>query len=114
MEINKITSTPTQIYGNFTFEVSTQDINKTVYLRFDLTKVGLYRFMSHTYNNPDIKIYDENCNLLQESYDTAEDDYNFNTVYYNKNNRSIIVEIYTHSADTFDVDIEYFSKWSGQ
>lgn len=114
LEINKITSTPTQIYGNFTFEVSTQDINKTVYLRFDLTKVGLYRFMSHTYNNPDIKIYDENCNLLQESYDTAEDDYNFNTVYYNKNNRSIIVEIYTHSADTFDVDIEYFSKWSGQ
>ncbi len=114
LEINKITSAPTQINGNFTFEVSTQDINKTVYLRFDLTKLGLYRFMSHTYNNPDIKIYDENCNLLQESYDVAEDDYNFNTVYYNKNNRSIIVEIYTHSADTFDVDIEYFSKWSGQ
>ena len=114
LEINKITSAPTQINGNFTFEVSTQDINKTVYLRFDLTKVGLYRFMSHTYNNPDIKIYDENCNLLQESYDVAEDDYSFNTVYYNKNNRSIIVEIYTHSADTFDVDIEYFAKWSGQ
>ncbi len=101
------------ISSNTTLYASASDANNSTFYNLNLAVIGLYRFSTSENFDTDFKLYDSNANLILEA-DNSEDSWNFNTVYYNKNDKKVIAQIITHGSGSYYVDVSYFNKWSGQ
>ena len=101
------------ISSNTTLYASASDTNNSTFYNLNLAIIGLYRFSTSENFDTDFKLYDSNANLILEA-DNSEDSWNFNTVYYNKNDKKVIAQIITHGSGSYYVDVSYFNKWSGQ